>query len=83
MGFSTLTAGGDFRPALRTSAVRHERPAWNYKARSAVGKSRQPAETACIHAKTRIFCANRVEKGHEEKVNELLTPRSDSGLFSN
>src|SRR4051812_18240138 len=26
LGFSTLTAGGDFHPALRTSAARNERP---------------------------------------------------------
>ena len=26
MGLSTLTAGGDFHPALRTSAARYERP---------------------------------------------------------
>src|SRR5476651_1834120 len=27
---STLTAGGDFHPALRTSAARYERPEGNY-----------------------------------------------------
>src|ERR1700687_4657695 len=26
LGLSTLTAGGDFHPALRTSAAKHERP---------------------------------------------------------
>jgi hypothetical protein len=30
LGFSTLTAGGDFHPALRTSAARYERPERNY-----------------------------------------------------
>jgi hypothetical protein len=30
LGFLTLTAGGDFHPALRTSAARHERPEGNY-----------------------------------------------------
>src|SRR6266852_5559103 len=33
LGFSTLTAGGDFHPALRTSAARHERPKRNYDER--------------------------------------------------
>lgn len=32
LGLSALTAGGDFHPALRTSAVRHERPARKYAA---------------------------------------------------
>jgi len=30
LGYFTLTAGGDFRPALRTSAARYERPKGNY-----------------------------------------------------
>src|ERR1700709_1533005 len=30
LGFLAFTAGGDFHPALRTSAARHERPGWNY-----------------------------------------------------
>jgi hypothetical protein len=30
LGLATLTAGGDFHPALRTSAARYERPEGNY-----------------------------------------------------
>src|SRR5882672_7450864 len=30
LGYFTLTAGGDFHPALRTSAARHGQPAGNY-----------------------------------------------------
>src|SRR6476661_1909574 len=30
LGYITLTAGGDFHPALRTSAARYERPDTNY-----------------------------------------------------
>src|SRR5258706_10029623 len=30
LGYLTLTAGGDFHPALRTSAARYERPDGNY-----------------------------------------------------
>src|SRR3954453_16659242 len=30
LGLSTLTAGGDFHPALRTSAARYEQPDRNY-----------------------------------------------------
>src|SRR5205823_9943674 len=33
LGYITLTAGGDFHPALRTSAARYERPDANYDER--------------------------------------------------
>src|SRR5215472_3206928 len=33
-----LTAGGDFHPALRTSAVRYERPEANYDQRQTAGQ---------------------------------------------
>jgi hypothetical protein len=41
LGSSTLTAGGEFHPALRTSAARDERPGWNYAERPA------PQQAAC------------------------------------
>ena len=34
LGYVTLTAGGDFHPALRTSAARNERPEAKYGQRS-------------------------------------------------
>jgi hypothetical protein len=41
LGFSTLTAGGDFHPALRTSAARVERPKGNYDERP--GRQQAPS----------------------------------------
>jgi hypothetical protein len=41
LGFSTLTAGGDFHPALRTSAARHGRPEGTMPARHGIGKRDQ------------------------------------------
>src|ERR1017187_1069713 len=41
LGLSTLTAGGEFHPALRTSAARNERPGRNYAER------RRPQQAAC------------------------------------
>src|SRR5215207_8487816 len=35
LGYVTLTAGGDFHPALRTSAARNGRPAQEYEQRPA------------------------------------------------
>jgi hypothetical protein len=49
LGYLTLTAGGEFHPALRTSAARDERPEKNYDQ----GRLRQQApshgESACPH----------------------------------
>jgi hypothetical protein len=39
LGLSTLTAGGDFHPALRTSAARYEQPDGNYAHSVARGAS--------------------------------------------
>src|SRR5215218_6843195 len=38
LGYVTLTAGGDFHPALRTSAARNGRPAQEYDQRRGVSK---------------------------------------------
>jgi hypothetical protein len=38
LGLFTLTAGGDFHPALRTSAARYERPYANMATRARVSK---------------------------------------------
>src|SRR3981189_3281028 len=42
---STLTAGGDFHPALRTSAARYGRPARNYDQRP--GRQQAPSHGKC------------------------------------
>src|SRR5215212_5502525 len=39
---STLTAGGDFHPALRTSAARYERPEGNYAQPSLAEQASSP-----------------------------------------
>src|SRR5947207_10280667 len=51
LGVAALTAGGDFHPALRTSAARYERPRWNYRPRTVAGKGLWHAEMACPHAR--------------------------------
>jgi hypothetical protein len=51
LGVAALTAGGDFHPALRTSAARYERPDWNYKPHVAAGKGLGHAAAACPHAR--------------------------------
>ena len=46
LGYFTLTAGGDFHPALRTSAARNERPDGNYGQSPAGSKHLRHGETA-------------------------------------
>src|ERR1700687_1962800 len=50
LGFVTLTAGGDFHPALRTSAARYERPGANYGDWRRCQQGLQHGESACRHA---------------------------------
>jgi hypothetical protein len=50
LGFVTLTAGGDFHPALRTSAARYERPGANYGDWRPCQQGLQHGESACRHA---------------------------------
>src|SRR4051794_22559586 len=51
LGYITLTAGGDFHPALRTSAARYERPEGTMTARMGRGKRHRPRLFACPHAR--------------------------------
>ena len=44
LGDFTLTAGGDFHPALRTSAARYERPDANYDGSPARQQAPSPSE---------------------------------------
>src|SRR3954469_11578089 len=67
LGVVALTAGGDFHPALRTSAARYERPDWNYRPHIGAGKGLGYAETACPHAENRIperFAAAKFGQGN-------------------
>jgi len=50
LGYVTLTAGGDFHPALRTSAAQNGRPRLNMTKRRHPGKYLWHRETACPHA---------------------------------
>src|SRR4051794_28125944 len=47
LGLSTLTAGGDFHPALRTSAARDERPEGTMPKPRAFSKPVGHGQTAC------------------------------------
>src|SRR2546421_11742804 len=49
LGLSTLTAGGDFHPALRTSAARDERPEGTMPKPRAFSKPVRHGQTACGH----------------------------------
>ena|SRR5436190_20208546 len=83
LGVAALTAGGDFHPALRTSAARYERPGWNYKPPARAGKGLWHAETACPHARKSNLGA---PWGREIRTRNSLTNckrgDSDSDLFS-
>jgi hypothetical protein len=50
LGCFTLTAGGDFHPALRTSAARHGQPFGTMPGRPGPGKRLWHGESACPHA---------------------------------
>ena len=50
LGLATLTAGGDFHPALRTSAARDERPDRKYDAARPPQQARSASKTAWSHA---------------------------------
>ena len=50
LGYVTLTAGGDFHPALRTSAARNGRPDTNMTKGRGLSKHLQYRESACPHA---------------------------------
>ena len=49
LGDFTLTAGGDFHPALRTSAARYERPEANYDGSRSPEQAPSPSKSACPH----------------------------------
>jgi len=55
LGLSALTAGGDFHPALRTSAVRNERPDGNMTPASGRSKRVPHGESAWSHADLEVL----------------------------
>ena len=70
LGVAALTAGGDFHPALRTSAARYERPGWNYKPPARAGKGRGPPKRHVPMPKERI-CPGPF--GQKTRVGKKLT----------
>jgi hypothetical protein len=58
LGFVTLTAGGDFHPALRTSAVRDGRPATSM-AKGRVDSKRLPMGKAHVPMTKSTMMAGR------------------------
>jgi hypothetical protein len=97
LGCFTLTAGGDFHPALRTSAARNGRPEVNMAKGRRPGKDLWHRESTCRHAEAggggdqmaRFRCelarmrSCSARPPPNAKVNDWFTPDSDSGLFSN
>jgi hypothetical protein len=66
---SALTAGGDFHPALRTSAARYERPERNYGEWRARQQGLHHGESACPHAlRARLGETGTARRG--EKIND-------------
>src|SRR6266478_8401976 len=75
LGLSALTAGGDFHPALRTSAVRNERPDRKYDA------GRRPQQACSAWGIRMVPCRHG---GRGPRATELTIgrgPESDSDLF--
>jgi len=86
LGYVTLTAGGDFHPALRTSAARIGRPGTNYD--HWPGRQQAPCLTGLRMSpcrKSETAGSGLAETTHQnERLRRLgLGMReSDSGLFS-
>ena len=79
LGLLTLTAGGDFHPALRTSTARNGQPAGNY------GQS-LPGRQGALAWGTGATNPGRPEIGKfaaSKKLTTGLRAQSDSDLFSN
>src|SRR5437879_4685972 len=85
LGYVTLTAGGDFRPALRTSAARNGRPRDEYdqtptggqaSLASGIGMSPCPRNRACLFL-TRFLHANRGPPS--DQVRGHASPRKRYG----
>src|ERR1700712_1194735 len=64
LGYVTLTAGGDFHPALRTSAARNGRPDDKYDQWLTAGQGLWHGESACPHVPTAsLTCLNTRRAG--------------------
>jgi hypothetical protein len=79
LGYVTLTAGGDFHPALRTLAARDERPEVNYGERRLREQGPSPWESACPHYLTARLQAAKltIKAGHTARAkSEFGAPDS-------
>ncbi|CUT11906.1 hypothetical protein BF49_2986 [Bradyrhizobium sp.] len=74
LGLTALTAGGDFHPALRTSAVRNERPDRNMTPVRGRGKRVPHGKTAWSHAAMAV-------QGARDGISDWRAIESDSDLF--
>jgi hypothetical protein len=73
LGFLTLTAGGDFHPALRTSAARYERPWGNYAQRAVRQQAAMSSEsrmTTMTAARTHRIGAGKTLTIGATKIND-------------
>src|SRR3981189_3716214 len=73
LGFVTLTAGGDFHPALRTSAARYERPDGTMAVRPGRAKRHCHRLFACPHVPRSVLAVAApavVAKNARPKVND-------------
>jgi hypothetical protein len=74
LGLFTLTAGGDFHPALRTSAARNGQPAGNYGQSLRGRQGPLDGEPACPMCLPRIQDYPRTANLRQAKVNDWFTP---------
>jgi hypothetical protein len=82
LGCVTLTAGGDFHPALRTSAARMNGLERIMAKRRRASKRLRHRKSACPHA-VRVFRRAFPGGNRPQKLTILAASESDSGLFSN
>jgi hypothetical protein len=82
LGYVTLTAGGDFHPALRTSAARMNGLERIMAKRGHASKRLRHGKSACPHAVS-VFRRFPPAGTGPQKLTISAGDESDSGLFSN
>jgi len=83
LGCFTLTAGGEFHPALRTSAARNERPEVNYGEPELRQQGLHHWKSTCRHVPTaKPEGLRKSQKLTIMAAEPVRLRESDSGLFS-
>lgn len=82
LGYLTLTAGGEFHPALRTSAARDERPRGSMAKGGRASKNLAHGQGACPHDQINDWGRPSPARGTRIRRAGLGRRESDSGLFS-